>query len=143
MPARHLPSDSAHAPRVKRAQTSVSARSATPEPPRRRIHDGGASRSLAGFTAMESSAAPARAPTAARPRNWRTTLLGVALGLVIAMLLLMKWLLDYQVESAEARHVQEAQARTQAARCFGRDAGPSCPPAGRTVVETVESAATR
>ncbi|MDP9879453.1 hypothetical protein D3C87_819050 [compost metagenome] len=142
MPARHLPSDTAHAPRVKRAQTSVSARSATPEPPRRRIHDGGASRSLAGFTAMESSA-PARAPSAARPRNWRTTLLGVALGLVIAMLLLMKWLLDYQVGAAEARHAQEAQARTQAARCFGRDAGPSCPPAGRTVVETVESAATR
>ncbi|PBI89179.1 hypothetical protein [Variovorax boronicumulans] len=142
MPARHLPSDTAHAPRVKRAQTSVSARSATPEPPRRRIHDGGASRSLAGFTAMESSA-PARASSAARPRNWRTTLLGVALGLVIAMLLLMKWLLDYQVDAAQARHAQEAQARTQAARCFGRDAGPSCPPAGRTVVETVESAATR
>lgn len=142
MPARHLPSDTAHAPRVKRAQTSVSARSATPEPPRRRIHDGSASRSLAGFTAMES-AAPARAPTAARPRNWRTTLLGVALGLVIAMLLLMKWLLDYQVDSAQARHTQEAQARTQAARCFGRDAGPSCLPAGRMVLETVESAATR
>ncbi|RIX74206.1 hypothetical protein [Acidovorax cavernicola] len=141
MPARHLPSDTAHAPRVKRAQTSVSARSAKPEPARRRIHDGGASRSLAGFTAMES--APARAPSKAQPRNWRTTLLGVALGLVIAMLLLMKWLLDYQVESAEARHAQEAQARAQAARCFGRDAGPSCPPAGRTVVETVESAASR
>jgi hypothetical protein len=142
MPARHLPSDTAHAPRVKRAQSSVSARSATPQAPRRRIHDGSASRSLAGFTAMESRA-PARAPTAARPRNWRTTLLGVALGLAIAMLLLMKWLLDYQVDSAEARHAQEALARTQAARCFGRDAGPSCAPAGRTVVETVESAATR
>jgi hypothetical protein len=45
-------------------------------------------------------------------------LLGASLGLLIAMALLMKWLMEHQVEAAAQRRAQEAVVRAAAARCF-------------------------
>jgi L-lactate permease len=53
-----------------------------------------------------------------RRSSWRATLVGALVGLLIAMVLLMKWLMDYQVTTAAEHRVQEAAARTAAARCF-------------------------
>jgi len=45
-------------------------------------------------------------------------LVGALVGLLIAMALLMKWLMEYQVITAAERRVQETAARAAAARCF-------------------------
>ncbi|WP_235506031.1 general secretion pathway protein GspL [Variovorax sp. Root411] len=42
------------------------------------------------------------------------------IGLLIAMVLLMKWLMDHQIEAADQRRAQEAAGRTAAARCFAQ-----------------------
>ena len=53
-----------------------------------------------------------------RSSNWRATLIGALVGLLIVMVLLMKWLMEHQVTAAAERRVQETAIRTAAARCF-------------------------
>ncbi len=53
-----------------------------------------------------------------RIRDWRSTLLAAAAALLLVLALLMKWLVELQVEAAEARRADEAAARKAQARCF-------------------------
>ncbi|MDZ4357275.1 MAG: hypothetical protein U1B84_12790 [Variovorax sp.] len=53
-----------------------------------------------------------------RVQSWRTTLLAASVVLLIVMALLMKWLVELQVETAQERQLREAVAREAEARCF-------------------------
>ncbi|KQU85112.1 general secretion pathway protein GspL [Variovorax sp. Root318D1] len=53
-----------------------------------------------------------------RIRNWRVTLIGALVGLLIALAMAMKWLAEFQVEAAEERRSLEAIARAAQMRCF-------------------------
>jgi len=53
-----------------------------------------------------------------RVQSWRTTLLAASVVLLIVMALLMKWLVELQVETAQERQLREAVAREADARCF-------------------------
>jgi len=53
-----------------------------------------------------------------RIHSWRTTLLAASVVLLIVMALLMKWLVELQVETAQERQLREAVAREADARCF-------------------------
>ena len=59
---------------------------------------------------------PAAAPVL-RIGNWRLTLIGAAIGLLIVLAVLMKWIVELQVEAAQERRLSEAVAREAAARC--------------------------
>lgn len=65
-----------------------------------------------------AAAAPAAPARAASVRTWRSTVVGVALGLGIVLALSMKWLMGYQIDSAEERRVQQKAVRAAAARCY-------------------------
>jgi hypothetical protein len=51
-------------------------------------------------------------------RRWRSTLLGALIGLLVVLVLLMKWLVGFQVEAAAERRTKEAGTRAELARCF-------------------------
>ena len=53
-----------------------------------------------------------------RVQSWRTTLLVASVVLLIVMALLMKWLVELQVETAQERQLRETVAREAQARCF-------------------------
>ncbi|PLC03280.1 general secretion pathway protein GspL [Variovorax sp. RO1] len=53
-----------------------------------------------------------------RVQSWRTTLLAASVVLLIVMALLMKWLVELQVETAQERQLREAVAREADARCY-------------------------
>lgn len=53
-----------------------------------------------------------------RIQNWRMTLMAALIGLLIVMALLMKWLVELQVEKAQEARVFEAATREAEARCF-------------------------
>jgi hypothetical protein len=53
-----------------------------------------------------------------RIRNWRATLMAAAVGLLVVMAMIMKWVVEYQVEAAHERRALEAEAREAEARCF-------------------------
>ena len=87
--------------------------------PRRRIHGGGIGVPMRYPVAIETTTdEPSSTAPRIRRGNWRGTLVGTLVGLLIVMVLLMKWLLEFQVTAAAERRVQEAAARTEAARCF-------------------------
>ncbi|MDM0039034.1 general secretion pathway protein GspL [Variovorax sp. J22G21] len=49
---------------------------------------------------------------------WRPILLGALIGMLIAQVLVMKWLAEAQVEAGIERQAREAAARAAQARCF-------------------------
>jgi len=51
-------------------------------------------------------------------RSWRSTFVGALIGLLVVLVLLMKWLVGFQVEAAAQRRAKEAGARAELARCF-------------------------
>lgn len=51
-------------------------------------------------------------------RSWRSTFVGALIGLLVALMLLMKWLVGFQVEAAAERRAKEAGRRAELARCF-------------------------
>ena len=51
-------------------------------------------------------------------KNWRAISMGVLIGLIVVMMLMMKWLVESQFEKATQRWAQEAEDRVAAARCF-------------------------
>jgi len=53
-----------------------------------------------------------------RIRNWRGTLMAALIGLLIVMAMIMKWLVEFQVDAAQERRMLEALAREAEARCF-------------------------
>ncbi|BEP60290.1 hypothetical protein GmRootV213_08440 [Variovorax sp. V213] len=57
-------------------------------------------------------------PPAFRIRNWRGTLMAALVGLLIALAMAMKWLVELQVQAAEERRSLEAIARAAQLRCF-------------------------
>lgn len=57
-------------------------------------------------------------PPAYPARNWRGTLLAALIGLLIALAMAMKWLVEFQVGAAEERRSLEAIARAAQMRCF-------------------------
>ena len=57
-------------------------------------------------------------PPAYLIRNWRGTLMAALVGLLIALAMAMKWLVEFQVEAAEERRSLEAIARAAQMRCF-------------------------
>lgn len=59
---------------------------------------------------------PGTAPSL-RMGNWRLTFLGAAIGLLIVLALLMKGIVELQVEAAQQRRLSESVAREAAARC--------------------------
>lgn len=101
-----------------------SARTTTTADPRpqqrRRVHGGSPSHPPMAFD-VGPAAAPAVPAKAARPagvRTWRSTVVGVSLGLGIVLALSMKWLMGYQIDNAEERRVQQKATRAAAARCY-------------------------
>jgi len=104
-----------------------SARTTTTADPRpqqrRRVHGGSPSHPPMAFDVgpVAAPASPAKAAKAGRPagvRTWRSTVVGVSLGLGLVLALSMKWLMGYQIDSAEERRVQQKAARAAAARCY-------------------------
>lgn len=86
--------------------------------PRRQIHGGGISAPVRYSVATETAA---DGPSSRAPRvrsSWRATLVGALVGLLIVLVLLMKWLLEFQVTAAAERRDLEAAARAEVARCF-------------------------
>jgi hypothetical protein len=57
-------------------------------------------------------------PPAFRIQNWRGTLMAALVGLLIALAMAMKWLVEFQVEAAEQRRLLEAIARAAQMHCF-------------------------
>jgi hypothetical protein len=53
-----------------------------------------------------------------RVQNWRGTLMAALIGLLIVMAMIMKWLVEFQVDAAQERRSLEALAREAEARCF-------------------------
>lgn len=52
-----------------------------------------------------------------RAGNWRVTLMAAMVGLLIVLAMLMKWIVELQVEAAQERRLSEAVAREAVARC--------------------------
>lgn len=50
-------------------------------------------------------------------RTWRSTVVGVSLGLGLVLALSMKWLMGYQIDSAQERRVQQKAVGAATARC--------------------------
>jgi len=70
--------------------------------------------------ALQEPTAPVASKSAAsilRIRDWRMTLVAALIGLLIAMAMLMKWVVEFQVEAARERRLSESVAREAAARC--------------------------
>lgn len=82
-------------------------------PQRRRVHGGSPGRPPMAFDVGHGAAAPA-APV----RTWRSTVVGIAIGFGIVLAFAMKWLMGYQIDSAEERRVQQKAVRAAAARCY-------------------------
>ncbi len=66
---------------------------------------------------MAFDVGPVAQPAVPSARTWRSTVVGMSLGLGIVLALSMKWLMSYQIDSAEERRVQQKAARAAAARC--------------------------
>ena len=56
-------------------------------------------------------------PPAPRKRTWRSTLVGVAIGLGVVLVFVLKWLLNHQIETAEERRLQQKAMRAAVAHC--------------------------
>jgi len=82
-------------------------------PQRRRVHGGSAAQ-----PPMALDVGYGSAPPAAPVRTWRSTVVGFAIGFGIVLALAMKWLMGYQIDSAQARHEQQKAMRAAAARCY-------------------------
>lgn len=103
----------------------TSARTATAEPrqqQRRRVH-GESPSNPSSHRAMAFDVGPAATPATkpaapANARTWRSTVVGVSLGLGIVLALSMKWLMGYQIDSAEERRVHQKAVRAAAVRCY-------------------------
>ncbi|UVH60400.1 general secretion pathway protein GspL [Variovorax paradoxus] len=52
-----------------------------------------------------------------RVQGWRVTLVAALIGLLIVLAMLMKWIVEFQVEAARERRLSEAVAREAVARC--------------------------
>ncbi|HEX7866717.1 MAG TPA: hypothetical protein VF555_17305 [Variovorax sp.] len=52
-----------------------------------------------------------------RVGSWRVTLIAALVGLLIVLAMLMKWIVELQVEAAQERRLSEAVAREAVARC--------------------------
>lgn len=63
---------------------------------------------------------PGTAAPILRIGSWRLTFIGAAIGLLIVLAVLMKWIVELQVEAAQERRLSEAVAREAAARCHER-----------------------
>ncbi|MEJ8824718.1 hypothetical protein WKW80_22210 [Variovorax humicola] len=85
--------------------------------PRRRTRGSAPRRRPVAPGATSNPATPAPASRSLR-RNWRATLVGALIGFLIVLMLVMKWLLDFQVAAAAKRHEEEMAARAAAAHCF-------------------------
>lgn len=96
--------------------SSASTRTAEAREPRRRAIHGGSSARVPMAFDVGTVSAPA-APAAPR-RTWRSTVVGFALGFGIVLAFAMKWLMSYQIDSAQERHEQQKAMRTAAARCY-------------------------
>ncbi|MBB4220764.1 MULTISPECIES: hypothetical protein [Variovorax] len=83
-------------------------------PQRRRVHGGSPAQPPMAFDVGYGSA-----PPAAPARTWRSTVVGIAIGFGIVLAFAMKWLMSYQIDSAEERRVQQKAVRAAAARCYG------------------------
>lgn len=92
----------------------TSAKAAARAPQRRRVHGGSASQPPMAFD-VGPTPAPRAAPSA---RTWRSTVVGAAIGFGIVLAFAMKWLMSYQIDSAEERRVQQRAVRAAAARCY-------------------------
>lgn len=93
-----------------------SARTATAEPrapQRRRVHGGSPS-----HPPMTFDVGPVAEAAVPGARTWRSTVVGMSLGLGLVLALSMKWLMSYQIDTAEERRVQQKAARAAAARCY-------------------------
>ncbi|WP_432725403.1 hypothetical protein [Variovorax sp. W6] len=49
--------------------------------------------------------------------SWRVTFIAASIGLLIVLAVLMKWIVELQVEAARERRLSEAVAREAVARC--------------------------
>ena len=53
-----------------------------------------------------------------RASKWRSTLMGTLIGVLIVQMLLVRWLAQSQVDTAEERNIAEAAARVAESRCL-------------------------
>ncbi|HEX7864408.1 MAG TPA: hypothetical protein VF555_05640 [Variovorax sp.] len=68
--------------------------------------------------AFDVGAVAAPAAPQVRTRTWRSTVVGAAIGFGIVLAFAMKWLMNYQIDSAQERHEQQKAMRAAAARCY-------------------------
>jgi hypothetical protein len=52
-----------------------------------------------------------------RIQNWRATLIAVLIGVLVMQAIAMKWLVEFQVETARENRFREAKAREAHERC--------------------------
>lgn len=69
------------------------------------------------MAAQEETVAGKTAAPLLRVENWRVTLIAAMIGLLIVLAVLMKWIVELQVEAAQERRLSEAVAREATARC--------------------------
>lgn len=69
------------------------------------------------MSTREESLAGKTATPLPRAGNWRVTLMAAMVGLLIVLAMLMKWIVELQVEAAQERRLSEAVAREAVARC--------------------------
>lgn len=85
---------------------------------RHRIHGSGSDAPMQYFAEIDVPMDDESATMLGPRSSWRAMLVGTLIGLLIVLVLLMKWLMEHQVTAAAERRVQEAAARAAAARCF-------------------------
>ena len=114
-----MPADTASQRTMRQRPRAAASAAEMQALPRRRIHGGGTEAPVRHAVAIETTTdAPSSKAPRIRRSNWRATLVGILVGLLIVMVPLLKWLLEFQVTAAAERRLQETAARTAAARCF-------------------------
>lgn len=119
---------------VKSQSESESQTQSKSQSQRRRVH-GGSDGIAPQYVAVIETSDDSRL-TVPRIRNkWRATFIGILMGLLLVLMLLMKWLLELQVAAAAERHAQETAARSAMALCFEL-ASPAAVAACRNALES-------
>lgn len=97
--------------------SSASTRTAEARAPQRRAIHGGSSTRVP--MAFDVGAVAAPAAVSASPRStWRSTVVGFAIGFGVVLAFAMKWLMSYQIDTAQERQEQHKAMRAAAVRCY-------------------------
>lgn len=104
--------------------SSASTRKAEARAPQRRAIHGGSSTRVPMVFDPGAVAAPAAASSAPRS-TWRSTVVGFSIGFGVVLAFAMKWLMGYQIDSAQERQEQHKAMRAAAVRCYELTSNPA------------------